>query len=150
MIKPFKHLELEVNQAYENANVSMSNQEMLSQIKSIQSSFNDYMEVASKIKAKFKERDLQLFADLSDINPNYCKMEAESDEMYTYLAFVQPALAPLILLQDKEVVFKLKNYGDLRDLNDSLSKEEFKIKKNKSKSKRYLRKLRYLKEELTF
>lgn len=148
--KAIKQLDLRVTEAYSNADLNISQEEMLKQIHLIQTSFEDYFEIAAKIKQKFKEQDIRLFADLADLNPNYCKIESESDNTYTFLAIAEPALAPLMLFNDKEVVFKLKNYGDLRDMNDSLVREEFRIKKNKGKSKRYLRKLRILKEELEF
>jgi hypothetical protein len=145
-----KDLNNQVATAYDNANLHMSNTEMLDQLNQIQSSFQNYTEVATEIKARFKNQDIQLYADLADLNPKYCRIEAEKDNTLTFLGLVDPALAPLALLDDAEIVFKLKNFGDLMDFNRQLSREEYRIKMEKGKTKRYIRKLRSLKEELTF
>jgi len=145
-----KTLNTEVQLAYEKAHLQMSGTEMLEQLKQIQTSFVSYLEVAREIKARFKQKDMHLYAELSDINSNYCKIEAKTDDTYTILAITNPELAPWLMSSKGEVVFKLKNYSDLKDLNEQLSREEFRIKTNKAKSKRYLRKLSRLQNELLF
>ena len=145
-----KTLNTDVKQAYDKAHLQMSGTEMLEQLNQIQTSFTAYLEIARDIKARFKEKDMHLYAELADLNPNYCKLEAKKDNMYSFLAITNPEILPLALSSSSEVVFKLKNYSDLKDLNSQLSREEYRIKTNKEKSKRYLRQLNRLQNELLF
>jgi len=145
-----KNLRESVDVVYENVHLSMHTKDILAQLDNLKLAFDDYVDAATEIKAKFKEKDIQLFADLSAMNPKYCELDVVEDNTFSILAIADPALAPLALLDDSEIKFKLSNYWDLIDLNKSLMREEFKTKMNRSNPKRFLRKINRLRTELMF
>lgn len=149
-------LKNEVHMAYERANLQMSNNEMLNQITTIQSSFASYIDLSQQIRERFRQKDIQLFADLNKINSKYCSLDVEEEEEDELDDVFLALINPLFLLIDDadtdegEVVFRLSRYGELKEMNRQLNKEEYRIKSNKPKSKRYLRKLTRLKDKLNF
>ncbi len=146
----FKNLKESVEAVYKDSHVGMKNSDILSQLNDIQLAFKDYVDAASEIAAKFKEKDIQLYADLSALNPKYCELDVVEDNTFSILAITNPAFASLALLDDAEVKFRLTNYYDLVDLNKALMREEFRTKMNKSNPKRFIRKLNRLRTELLF
>jgi len=135
---------------YQKTDLATSATEALEDIAHLKAAMEEYISAAQDIRARFKQQDIQLFADLQATNAAYCRLDAERDDTWWILGLADPALAPLGLLSDERVVLKLNNYSDLESLSHQLVREEFKLKTNKYKPKRYLRKLKRLKEELTF
>lgn len=143
-------LKTKTTSIYQKTDLSTSSEQALKDISLLKNTFDEYISAAQAIRARFKQQDIQLFADLQAMDATYCSLDTERDDNWWILGLTNPALAPLGLLGDERVVLQLSNYSDLESIAQQFAREEFKLKTNKYKPKRYLRKLKRLVDELNF